>query len=101
MGDFDDVLTVQNQASKPLLVPLLGRRPPPILTRNLFQYFSNVPFAISVPATIDVGECLIGGTLVTHVTVKNEGGAGRFCIMDKAVWPASNFKVTILSIILW
>ena len=32
LGDFDDLLTVQSQASTPLVVKLEGRRPPPKLT---------------------------------------------------------------------
>ncbi|ELU16950.1 hypothetical protein CAPTEDRAFT_224255 [Capitella teleta] len=75
--DFDDVLKIQTQASEPLEVPLLGRRPPPIL---------------SLPEAIDVGQCLVGGMKSAQFTVKNEGGNGRFCLMPGSSWPAANFK---------
>ena len=40
-----------------------------------------------------MGECLVGGCKVTRLTVRNDGGPGRFCMMNKASWPATNFKV--------
>ena len=33
---------------------------------------------------------------MTQLVVKNEGGSGRFCIMPSAVWPTTNFKVSVL-----
>ena len=33
---------------------------------------------------------------MTQVVVKNEGGPGRFCIIPSAVWPTTNFKVSVL-----
>lgn len=35
LSDYDDYLLVESQATYPLLVPLKGRRPPPILTCEL------------------------------------------------------------------
>ena len=49
---------------------------------------------ISVPEDIDIGQCLVGGVKVAQVRVRNDGGHGRFCIMQKSAWPASNFKVS-------
>ena len=46
-----------------------------------------------MPDTLDVGQCLVGGMKVAQFTVKNEGGAGRFCIMPEDQWPSTNFKV--------
>ncbi|KAH9519059.1 Deleted in lung and esophageal cancer protein 1 [Bulinus truncatus] len=77
LKDYDDSITIQTQGSKPIIVPLKGRRPPPILT---------------LPKEIDVGCCLVGGMQVTHLLVKNEGGPGRFCLMTRNKWPSTSFR---------
>ena len=48
---------------------------------------------LTVPESLDVGECLIGGSKVSCFTVRNLGGAGRFCVMPSSKWPSRNFKV--------
>jgi len=41
--DFDDVLIVETLTSSPLYVPLLARRPPPVLTRKFtFRIFARL-----------------------------------------------------------
>ncbi len=30
---------------------------------------------------------------MVRLCVRNDGGPGRFCMMDTALWPAANFKV--------
>ena len=35
LGDFDDTITVQTQSSIPLVIAIEGRRPSPVLTREL------------------------------------------------------------------
>ncbi|XP_060555800.1 deleted in lung and esophageal cancer protein 1-like isoform X2 [Ruditapes philippinarum] len=78
--DFDDEIKIQTQSSEPIIVPLLGRRPPPKLT---------------IPPVIDVGFCLVGGCHVVQYVIKNEGGYGRFCIMPSSSWPTTNFKSVV------
>ncbi len=46
-----------------LRVPLLAQRPPPALT---------------LPALVDVGPALVGGTLHLQLPFRNAGGAGTF-----------------------
>ncbi|XP_030053791.1 deleted in lung and esophageal cancer protein 1 [Microcaecilia unicolor] len=78
LGDCSDFLIVESQALYPLLVPLEARRPPPILT---------------LPPTVDCGACLIGGVKVLQIAGINEGlSCGKFCIMPKNKWPATNFR---------
>ncbi|XP_041478167.1 deleted in lung and esophageal cancer protein 1-like [Lytechinus variegatus] len=75
--DFEDELTVNTQSSQPITVKLLGRRPPPLLTLS---------------PVVDCGHCLVDGTSNTEFLVKNLGGSGRFCVMPKKCWPATNFS---------
>ncbi|XP_033106181.1 deleted in lung and esophageal cancer protein 1-like [Anneissia japonica] len=75
--DFDDELQIQTQSSQPLIVKLQGRRKPPQL---------------SLSSVIDCGYCLVGGIHVAQFIVKNTGGSGRFCIMPRDAWPATNLK---------
>ncbi|KAH0627637.1 hypothetical protein JD844_003651 [Phrynosoma platyrhinos] len=78
LSDYDDYILVESQATYPLLVPLKGRRPPPILT---------------LPFTLDCGACLVGGVKFTQFPCKNEGSSiGKFCIMPKNMWPPPNFR---------
>ena len=44
-------------------MPLLAQRPPPVLT---------------LPALVDVGPALVGGTLHLQLPFRNAGGAGTF-----------------------
>ncbi|XP_070585983.1 deleted in lung and esophageal cancer protein 1 [Erythrolamprus reginae] len=78
LADYDDYLLVESQAAYPLLVPLQGRRPPPILT---------------LPQILDCGACLVGGVKFVEFECKNEGlSVGKFCIMPKEMWPPPNFR---------
>ncbi|XP_013928134.1 PREDICTED: deleted in lung and esophageal cancer protein 1 [Thamnophis sirtalis] len=78
LADYDDYLLVESQAAYPLLVPLQGRRPPPILT---------------LPHILDCGACLVGGVKFVEFECKNEGlSVGKFCIMPKEMWPPPNFR---------
>uniref|UniRef100_A0A670ZX22 DLEC1 cilia and flagella associated protein n=1 Tax=Pseudonaja textilis TaxID=8673 RepID=A0A670ZX22_PSETE len=78
LSDYDDYLLVESQAAYPLLVPLQGRRPPPVLT---------------LPHILDCGACLVGGVKFVEFECKNEGlSVGKFCIMPKDMWPPPNFR---------
>ncbi|XP_026534679.1 deleted in lung and esophageal cancer protein 1 [Notechis scutatus] len=78
LSDYDDYLLVESQAAYPLLVPLQGRRPPPVLT---------------LPHILDCGACLVGGVKFVDFECKNEGlSVGKFCIMPKDMWPPPNFR---------
>ncbi|KAM6452904.1 deleted in lung and esophageal cancer protein 1 [Liasis olivaceus] len=78
LADYEDYLLVESQAAYPLLVPLQGRRPPPVLT---------------LPHILDCGACLVGGVKFIQFECKNEGlSVGRFCIMPKDMWPPPNFR---------
>ncbi len=66
-----------------------------VLCGNTVLCFYQDAFGIfSVPETIDVGDCLIGGCKVSRISLRNEGGPGRFCMMSRSSWPATNFKVS-------
>lgn len=34
LGDYEDCILVETQVSEPLLIPILAKRPPPVLTRQ-------------------------------------------------------------------
>lgn len=50
---------------------------------------------LPVPSILDVGYCLVAGFQVTQFALCNKGGPGRFCIMPRTSWPATNFKVML------
>ncbi|XP_072455258.1 deleted in lung and esophageal cancer protein 1 isoform X2 [Notamacropus eugenii] len=78
LGDFDDYILVETQATQTLLIPLQARRPPPILT---------------LAPALDCGYCLVGGIKMTGYICKNIGlSTGRFCIMPKSSWPPPSFR---------
>ncbi|CAC5401955.1 unnamed protein product [Mytilus coruscus] len=77
LKDYDDEIRIQTQSSAPIIVPLQGRREPPKIT---------------LPKVLDVGYCLVGGYHVAQFIVKNHGGNGRFCVLNRNSWPAHNFK---------
>ncbi|NXN13017.1 DLEC1 protein, partial [Indicator maculatus] len=78
IGDYEDCIIVETPASKPLLIPLQARRPPPVLT---------------LPEIIDCGSCLVGGIKSTKLLCRNEGtNTGMFCIMPKSAWPPPNSR---------
>nr|XP_028605453.1 deleted in lung and esophageal cancer protein 1 isoform X1 [Podarcis muralis] len=78
LSDYKDYILVESQTTYPLLVPLEGRRPPPILT---------------LPHILDCGPCLVGGVKFTEFLCKNEGSSiGKFCIMPKHIWPPPHFR---------
>ncbi|XP_012940303.1 deleted in lung and esophageal cancer protein 1 [Aplysia californica] len=81
--DYDDQITVLTQATEPLVIPLLARREPPMLT---------------LPEEIDLGSCLVGGLQATQLLVKNEGGTGRFCLMSRNKWPTTSIRTVIPNI---
>ncbi|XP_074658571.1 deleted in lung and esophageal cancer protein 1-like isoform X2 [Tubulanus polymorphus] len=80
LGDFADEILVQTQSSEAIKVALVAKRNAPILT---------------LPEVIDVGFCLTGACRVSHITVKNSGGDGRFCLLNEESWPATNFKTAV------
>ncbi|XP_078460182.1 deleted in lung and esophageal cancer protein 1-like [Lampetra planeri] len=81
LADVDDFLLVETQAEHTLLVPIQARRPPPILT---------------LPPVLNVGPCLVGGGKVVEFLCHNAGpGGGRFCVMPRHRWPATNFRSVV------
>ena len=54
-------------------VPLKAKREPPCLT---------------LAASLDCGYCYIGGATRLDFDFVNEGGAGRFFLLDKQAWDA-------------
>ncbi|NXP79038.1 DLEC1 protein, partial [Ramphastos sulfuratus] len=78
VGEYEDCILVETPASKPLLIPIQARRPPPVLT---------------LPDIIDCGSCLVGGVKSMKLLCRNEGiNGGMFCIMPKHAWPPSNSR---------
>ncbi|XP_061441720.1 deleted in lung and esophageal cancer protein 1 isoform X2 [Rhineura floridana] len=78
LADYKDYILIESQTTYPLLVPLEGRRPPPILT---------------LPHILDCGACLVGGVKFTEFLCKNEGpNVGKFCIMPEDMWPPPHFR---------
>ncbi|XP_034056329.1 deleted in lung and esophageal cancer protein 1 [Gymnodraco acuticeps] len=78
LGEFEDFLVVETQAEQLLVVPVMARRPPPILT---------------LPRVLECGCCLIGGVKFVEFLCQNVGvSAGTFCIVPKNQWPASNLR---------
>ncbi|XP_010788248.1 deleted in lung and esophageal cancer protein 1 homolog, partial [Notothenia coriiceps] len=78
LGEFEDFLVVETQAEQLLVVPVIARRPPPILT---------------LPRVLECGCCLIGGVKFVEFLCQNVGvSAGTFCIVPKNQWPASNLR---------
>ena len=52
---------------------------------------------LSVPDSLDVGDCLVGGVKVARFTVSNHGGPGRFVLMATSSWPCSSAMVMLTS----
>nr|XP_046227112.1 deleted in lung and esophageal cancer protein 1 isoform X2 [Scatophagus argus] len=78
LGDYEDFIVVEAQVEHLLVVPIVARRPPPILT---------------LPRVLDCGYCLIGGVKFVEFLCQNVGlSAGTFCIIPKNQWPASNLR---------
>ena len=50
----------------------------------------------TVPDDLYIGSCLIGGFKQFKFTIQNKGGKGRFVLMNKSQWPATNFKVDVI-----
>ncbi|XP_030622999.1 deleted in lung and esophageal cancer protein 1 [Chanos chanos] len=83
LADYEDFIVVETQSPYPLVVPLEGHRPPPILT---------------LPAVLDCGYCLVGGVKFIEFLCQNEGlSSGTFCIMPKRHWPASSLRSVVKS----
>ncbi|XP_076461366.1 deleted in lung and esophageal cancer protein 1-like isoform X2 [Babylonia areolata] len=80
LKDYEDEIIIHTQSSKQMVISIQGRREPPCLT---------------IPPQLDVGRCLVRGYQVTQFAIRNEGGPGRFCIMPRSAWPATNFKTVI------
>ena len=66
LADFADQLIVQSESGD-VVIELSGRRDPPIL---------------DLPATLDVGACLLGGTIRKTFRVTNTGGPGKFRLLN-------------------
>ncbi|XP_058478852.1 deleted in lung and esophageal cancer protein 1 [Solea solea] len=78
LADYEDFIVVETQNEHQLVVPFMGRRPPPILT---------------LPRVLDCGYCLIGGVKFVEFLCENVGlSAGTFTIIPKSQWPTSNLR---------
>ncbi|XP_068604350.1 deleted in lung and esophageal cancer protein 1 [Brachionichthys hirsutus] len=78
LGDYEDFIVVETQAEEPLVVSIVAKRPPPVLT---------------LPRVLDCGCCLVGGVKFVEFSCKNVGlSSGTFLIIPKNQWPASNFR---------
>ncbi|XP_048474162.1 deleted in lung and esophageal cancer protein 1 [Rhincodon typus] len=85
-AEYEDFLIVETQTPYPLVVPIEARRSPPIL---------------SLPGTLDCGYCLVGGVKITEFLCRNDGyNSGCFCVMPKKMWPTTNFRVSVLKLLL-
>uniref|UniRef100_A0A8C5BSV7 Deleted in lung and esophageal cancer protein 1 Ig-like domain-containing protein n=1 Tax=Gadus morhua TaxID=8049 RepID=A0A8C5BSV7_GADMO len=74
LGDYEDCLVVETQAPYPMVVPLVARRPPPILT---------------LPRVLDCGYSLVGALKFVEYLCCNEGlSAGTFCVIPRSQWPS-------------
>ncbi|CAE1139002.1 unnamed protein product [Acanthosepion pharaonis] len=80
LGDFFDELKIITQTSNSISVPLLGKRPHPVLT---------------LPPAINLGYCLVGAVHMTQIVLKNDGGPGCFCLLPASNWPATNFRTVV------
>ncbi|XP_059900626.1 deleted in lung and esophageal cancer protein 1 isoform X2 [Gadus macrocephalus] len=83
LGDYEDCLVVETQAPYPMVVPLVARRPPPILT---------------LPRVLDCGYSLVGALKFVEYLCCNEGlSAGTFCVIPRSQWPASNLRSVVMT----
>ena len=71
LSDYEDVLAVVTERGI-ISLPLVARRLPPNL---------------NLPGTIAVGNCFVDGRRTVSLSVRNQGGAGRFLIIPDSEWP--------------
>ena len=71
LADYEDTLYVVTEQGM-MAIPLLARRLPPNLT---------------IPHTIDVGNCYVNDLRSIIVPCKNQGGRGRFLLVPDYEWP--------------
>ena len=71
LADYEDTLYVVTEQGL-MAVPLLARRLPPNLT---------------IPHTIDVGNCYVNDLRSVIIPCKNQGGRGRFLLVPDYEWP--------------
>ncbi|KAI1242552.1 Deleted in lung and esophageal cancer protein 1, partial [Lamprotornis superbus] len=74
LGEYEDHILVESQASEPFVIPIQAKVSLPVLT---------------LPDNIDCGSCLVGGIKTTAVLCRNEGArTGNFSIVPEKAWPA-------------
>jgi hypothetical protein len=71
LADYEDTLYVVTEEGL-MAIPLLARRLPPNLT---------------IPHTIDVGNCYVNDVKSLIVNCRNQGGRGRFLLVPDYEWP--------------
>jgi hypothetical protein len=71
LADFSDTLWVVTEGGL-IGVPLIARREPPNLT---------------LPDTVDVGNCFVNDRRTVSISCRNQGGEGRFIIVPDTEWP--------------
>ena len=71
LADYEDTLHVVTEEGL-MAIPLLARRLPPNLT---------------IPHTIDVGNCYVNDLRSVIIPCKNQGGRGRFLLVPDYEWP--------------
>lgn len=74
LADYDDFLIVQTELDS-FPVPLRARRLPPRLT---------------LPPSLDCGYCFVGAMVRVDFDFVNEGGSGRFFIIDRQAWESGD-----------
>ncbi|XP_066918648.1 deleted in lung and esophageal cancer protein 1 homolog [Clytia hemisphaerica] len=67
LEDYNDQIEVKTMGEGSLVIPLQGRRKPPIL---------------NLPDEINCGHCLVGDVKTKDFVIQNTGGLGRFCFIN-------------------
>ncbi|NWW00972.1 DLEC1 protein, partial [Oreocharis arfaki] len=81
LGDYEDHILVESQASEPFVIPVQAKVSLPVLT---------------LPDVIDCGACLVGGIKTTVTLCRNEGvRTGKFSIMPEKSCPAPDSGVAV------
>ncbi|CAN8185146.1 unnamed protein product [Coccothraustes coccothraustes] len=74
LGEYEDHILVESQASESFVIPIQAKVSLPVLT---------------LPDFINCGSCLVGGIKTTAILCRNEGArTAKFSIMPGKAWPA-------------
>ncbi|NXR24703.1 DLEC1 protein, partial [Cinclus mexicanus] len=79
LGEYEDHILVESQASEPFVIPIQAKVSLPVLT---------------LPDNIDCGSCLVGGIKTTAILCRNEGvRTGNFSIVPEKAWPVPDSRM--------